>query len=154
MTTQIRNLHWSQWLSVLGLGLLFVALRWNNYNAPLGRDEGEYSYAARLLIQGVAPYQHAYIQKPPGVFYSYALSDLFLPQAFWSPRLLADLFIALATVVLGWIARLEFGEGFALPVMWLATPMFLLPRLDLYDANVETFMLLPLVGTVAVYCYS
>lgn len=94
----IQNLHWSQWLGILGLAVLFLALRWNNYDAPLGRDEGEYAYSAHLLIQGVAPYQHAFIQKPPMVVYSYAFSELLLPHFFWSPRLLSALFEGGATV--------------------------------------------------------
>jgi hypothetical protein len=149
-----RNLLWSQWLGLFGLGLLFVALRWNNYNAPFIRDEGECDYAARLLIQGVAPYQHAFIQKPPGVIYSYALADLLLPQYFWSPRLVAYLFVALATILLGFIARLELGKGLALPAMWLMTPMVLLPGIDQYTCNPEMFILLPLLATLAVYSYS
>jgi len=153
LSAKIRGLHWSQWLSVLGLAVLFVALRWNNFNAPLIRDEGEYAYAAQLMIQGVAPYQHAFIQKPPGIVYSYALANLLLPQFFWSPRLLAYLFVALATVLLGFIAWLEFGEGFALPAMWLMTAMVPLPMVDQYSVNTEMFMLLPLLATVAVYCY-
>lgn len=154
LRAKIRGLHWSNWLCVLGLAALFVVLRWNNYDAPLIRDEGEYAYAAQLLIQGAAPYEHAFIQKPPGVIYSYALADLFLPQHFWSPRLLAYLFVALATGLLGCIARWEFGEGFALPAMWLMTPMILMPGIDQYSVNTEMFMLLPLLATVAVYSYS
>src|SRR5580698_7960905 len=96
-----------QWLALLGLAALFVALRWNNYAAPLDRDEGEYAYAAQLMVQDIAPYQHAFIQKPPAVFYSYALSNLLLPHVFWAPRLLADVFVALAILLLGFIARLE-----------------------------------------------
>ena len=151
---EIQNLHWGHWLSFVGLAALFVALRWNNYDAPLIRDEGEYAYAAQLLIQGVTPYQHAFIQKPPGVIYSYALANIFLPEHFWSPRLLAYLFVALATALLGLIARWEFGEGYALPAMWLMTPMVLMPGIDQYSVNTEMFMLLPLLGTVAVYSYS
>src|SRR5258708_2033157 len=37
------------WVGGWGIGLLFIALRWNNYDAPLVRDEGEYAYAAQLL---------------------------------------------------------------------------------------------------------
>jgi 4-amino-4-deoxy-L-arabinose transferase-like glycosyltransferase len=154
LRAKIRDLHWSQWLSVLGLAILFVALRWNNFNAPLIRDEGEYAYAAQLMIQGVAPYQHAFIQKPPGIVYSYALANILLPQFFWSPRVLAYLLVALATGLFGFIAAKEFGRGFALPVMWLLTPMILLPAIDQYDVNTEMFMLLPLLATVAVYVYS
>lgn len=134
--------------------MLFIGLRWNSCNAPLIRDEGEYAYSAQLLIHGVAPYQHAFIQKPPMVIYSYALANLLLPGVFWAPRLLAYVFVALATVLLGYIARREFGKGLALPAMWLATPMILLPGIDEFPANTEMFMLLPLLATIAVYVHS
>ena len=86
------------WLASLGLALLFIGLRWNNCNAPLTRDEGEYAYAGWLLLHGGIPYEQAFIQKPPMVFYSYLLADRLLPQVSWSPRLLAGGFMALATV--------------------------------------------------------
>jgi hypothetical protein len=152
--TTLKKTSASAWFALFWLAVLFLALRWNNYAAPLDRDEGEYAYAAQLLVQGIPPYDHAFIQKPPAVFYSYALSSLFLPDAFWSPRILADLFVALATLLLGFVARLEFGEGYALPAMSLATPMILLPGLELAGANVEIFMLLPMMATVAIYCFS
>lgn len=144
----------SLWFGILSLIVLFIALRWNNFDAPLIRDEGEYAYAAQLLEHGMAPYEHAFIQKPPMVFYSYALSDFFLPHVFWAPRILACVFTALATVLLGIIAKLEFGKGFALPTMWVATPMVLMPEIEQFTANTETFMLLPLLATVAIYSYS
>ena len=140
-----------RWLALLGLVLLFVALRWNSCTAPLIRDEGEYAYAAQLLIHGVMPYDHAFIQKPPMVIYSYALASLLWPDAFWGPRLLGCFFVALATILLGHVARLEFGKGVARPAMMLATPMILLPGLDQFPANTEMFLLLPLLATFAVY---
>jgi hypothetical protein len=146
--------HPGRWLGILGIVFLFIALRWNSCNAPLIRDEGEYAYSAQLLIHGIAPYQHAFIQKPPMVIYSYALANLLLPDVFWAPRLLAYVFVALATVLLGYIARLEFGKGFALPAMWLATPMILLPGIGEFAANTEMFMLLPLLATITVYIRS
>ena len=148
--SKIRN----RWLGIFGLILFFAVLRWNSYDAPLIRDEGEYAYAAQLLVQGMAPYEHAFIQKPPMVVYSYALSNLLLPHVFWAPRLLAYLFVALATILLGFIARLEFGQRFAWLAMWLVTPMILLPEIEQFTANTEMFMLLPLLATVAVYVHS
>jgi hypothetical protein len=130
---------------------LFIVLRWHQCDAPLIRDEGEYAYAAQLLAHGAAPYEHAFLQKPPMVVYCYALANALFPNLFWAPRLLAYLFAALATVLLGFIARLEFGRGLALPTMWLFTPMVLLPRLDQFAANTEMFMLLPLLGTIALW---
>jgi len=141
------------WLGVLGLAILFVVLRWNNFNAPLIRDEGEYAYAAQLLLNGKLPYEHSFLQKPPMVAYSYALAGLLAPDVFWFPRILAGAFAALATVLLGYVGRREFGPGVALPAMWLMTPMILLPEMDQCIANTEMFMLLPLMGTVAIYVH-
>src|SRR5208282_5191419 len=98
--------------SILGLALLFLLLRWNNFNAPLTRDEGEYGYAARLLTSGHGlPYEHSFLQKPPMAAYTYALADLLAPDVYWFPRILAGVFAALATALLGYIARREFGPG-------------------------------------------
>ncbi len=126
-------------------------MRWNNFNTPLTRDEGEYAYAAQLLERGIAPYQHAFIQKPPMVIYSYAFADWLMPRCYWSPRILAGVFVALATVLLGYAVRLEFGTSVAWIAMWLATVMIPAPEFDQFAANTEMFLLLPLLTIVAVF---
>jgi hypothetical protein len=148
-----RSFRPALWLGIGGLSCLFVLLRWNNFNAPLIRDEGEYAYAAQLLLSGRLPYEHCFLQKPPMVAYSYALASVLAPDAYWFPRVVAGLCAAAATLLLGYVARREFGPGAALPAMWLMTPMILLPELDQCIANTEMFMLLPLMGTVAVYVH-
>jgi hypothetical protein len=140
-----------RWLGFAGIGVLFVALRWNNFNTPLTRDEGEYAYAAQLLERGGSPYQHAFIQKPPMVIYSYAFADWLMPQCYWSPRILAGVFVALATVLLGYAVWLEFGTSVAWLAMWLTTLMIPAPELDQFAANTEMFLLLPLLTLVAVF---
>jgi hypothetical protein len=144
----------SPWLGGLGICVLLVVLRWNSLDAPLVRDEGEYAYAAQLLGHGLLPYEHAFLQKPPMVVYTYALSGAMAPNVFWFPRVLAGLFALLATCLLGSITRLEFGPGLALPTMWLVTPMLLFPGLWQFAANTEAFMLVPLLGAVLVYVVS
>jgi len=139
------------WLGSIALGAFFVLLRWNLYNQPLVRDEGEYAYAGQLLKHGKLPYQNSFLQKPPMVAFSYALASLIAPKTFWFPRILAYACAAAATFLLGRIARIEFGEASQWPVMWLVTPMLLLPGRDQATANTEMFMILPLVGTVAIY---
>ena len=141
-------------LGLSGILLLFLALRWNSFNLPLIRDEGEYAYAGNLLSHGLAPYQHAFLQKPPMIAYTYALAGLLAPHVFWFPRLLAYFFVALTTGLLAYIARLEFGRGIALPTIWLFTPMLLLPEIDQFTANTEMFMLLPLLATITIYVRS
>jgi hypothetical protein len=144
----------SPWLGGVGICVLLVALRWNSLDTPLVRDEGEYAYAAQLLGRGLLPYEHSFLQKPPMVVYTFAVSGALAPNVFWFPRVLACLFAVLTTCLLGLIARLEFGPGLALPTMWLVTPMLLFPGLWQFAANTEAFMLVPLMGTIAVYVVS
>jgi len=141
-------------LGIVGLLFLFAALRWNSYDAPLIRDEGEYAYAARMLLHGRVPYEQCFVQKPPMIIYSYALAELLAPRVFWFPRVLAGLCVAASTGLLGYIAHKEFGPGVAIPAMWLVTPMVLLPGLQQFTANTEMFMLLPVMGVVALYVYA
>ena len=142
------------WAGAAGILLLSVLLRWNSYDAPLVRDEGEYAYAAQLLGQGIAPYEHAFLQKPPMAIYTYALADMLAPGRFWAPRVLAWGFALVATVLLGAIARREWGAGCALPAMWVFTPLILLPGIEEFTANTEVFMLLPLLGVIALYVFN
>ena len=150
----VRGAGPGAWLAGLGILALLVTLRWNSFDVPLMRDEGEYAYAARLFQRGLHPYEHAFLQKPPMIVYTYALAGAVAPKVFWFPRVLAALFAALVPCMLGLIARLEFGPGCALPTMWLATPMLLCPGLWQFTANTEMFMILPLLATVAVYVVS
>jgi hypothetical protein len=141
-------------LGLVGLLVLFAALRWNSYDAPLIRDEGEYAYAARLLLHRHVPYEQCFVQKPPMIIYSYALAELLAPRVFWFPRVLAGLCVTVSTGLLGYIAHKEFGPGVAIPAMWLVTPMVLLPGLEQFTANTEMFMLLPMMGVVTLYVYA
>lgn len=142
------------WLNCAGISLLFLVLRWNSFDTPLVRDEGEYAYAAHILTQGLPPYKHSFLQKPPMVVYSYALAQAVIPRTFWAPRIFAYLSVAIATILLGIICRLEFGPGFAFLTMWLFTPMVMLPEIQQFTANTEMFLLLPLIGTLAVCIFS
>ncbi len=60
------------------LGLLAVLafvtiVRIRYLDVPLERDEGEYAYAGRLILDGIPPYSIAYNMKFPGVYYAFAL---------------------------------------------------------------------------------
>jgi len=150
--SEIRGAPLSTWIGGAAIFCLFVALRWGVYDAPLIRDEGEYSYAAQLLQRGLAPYEHSFLQKPPMAIYSYALASLL--KVFWAPRLLAYGSAAAASILLGLIARREFGPGYALPAMAVVTPLLLLPGLAAFTACTEMFLLAPLMGMVATYVLS
>jgi hypothetical protein len=61
------------WL-LLGVALVFVlGVRWRLREMPLDRDEGEYAYIGRLMLEGVAPYKTVFTDKLPGVPAFYAV---------------------------------------------------------------------------------
>lgn len=140
-------------LSVLGLCVFFAALRWNRLNIPFIRDEGEYAYAAWLLRQNILPYVNSFMQKPPMIIYTYVLAQWINPSAYWSPRILACISIIFGTILLGLIARREFGKGVGLIVIWIVTPMILLPGWQEVTANTEAFLFFPFMGTLACYIW-
>jgi len=57
------------------------AIRIAAISLPLERDEGEFAYMAQLILDGVPPYEQAYGQKMPGIYYAYALIMLFFGQS-------------------------------------------------------------------------
>jgi Dolichyl-phosphate-mannose-protein mannosyltransferase len=58
--------------AVLIVVLFFGLIRFRLRDMPLERDEGEYAYAAQLILQGIPPYQLAYNMKFPGTYVAYA----------------------------------------------------------------------------------
>jgi len=68
------------WL-VLLLGLAFTSfVRLRLLDLPLERDEGEYAYAGRLLLEGIPPYSIACNMKLPGTYAAYAAILALLPD--------------------------------------------------------------------------
>src|ERR1043166_5347083 len=50
-----------------------AALRLPLLDVPLDRDEGEYAYVARLLLDGIPPFAEAHNMKMPGIYAVYSL---------------------------------------------------------------------------------
>lgn len=70
MLTQPRRAAWIALVVVL-IGAAGVRARL--LETPFERDEGEYAYAAQLLLEGVPPYAQAYTMKLPGIYLAYAV---------------------------------------------------------------------------------
>jgi hypothetical protein len=59
---------------LLGITVLFVLIaRIHLLSFPFERDEGEYAYMGKLILDGHPPYTLAYNMKFPGTYYMYAL---------------------------------------------------------------------------------
>lgn len=68
----------------IALGLIIAALaliRVRLLPIPFERDEGEYAYMGRLILQGIVPYKEAYSMKLPGTDMMYAVIIFFFGQS-------------------------------------------------------------------------
>ena len=148
-----RNFNYWIVLSLLGLSIFFVFLHGNSFNAPFERDEGHYAYGAWLMTKGMTPYVDTFEQKPPMIFYPYLLSIMISPDDFWPPRLVAAISLILTLILLGLTIGREYGGRAGWITVWLALPMIMFPILRPFAANTEKFLILPLVGTLAIYVF-
>jgi hypothetical protein len=75
MQPQRGRSRYSPWVVWLLLGVILAGaslIRWRLRDCPLERDEGEYAYIGRLILEGVAPYGTAGNHKFPGAYLAYA----------------------------------------------------------------------------------
>jgi hypothetical protein len=71
-----------------------------------GQDEGVWMLVARAWVDdGAPPYQGPIDNKPPGIFYVFALSHALFGDAVWPPRLLGVLAAGGTCVLLGALGR-------------------------------------------------
>lgn len=117
------------------LFLYIVAIHWNTLFIPLMRDEGEYAYSAQLLLQGHVPYTESFLQKPPMIIYTYCLGDL-------AEGLTGVASFRVVMIISHFLAALLMPNTCS---MFLLPTLLLMPRLGQCSANVEQFMILPLV---------
>jgi hypothetical protein len=76
---------------------------------PAGGDQGLYAYTAQRVNEGGVPYQAAWDQKPPGIFFAYALLERVWPSQ--SPVALADLTVAALVAGSDALGRRFGGDG-------------------------------------------
>src|SRR5262249_18631042 len=134
------------WVLFLLTLLTTTAVRLRLLDVPLERDEGEYAYSGRLLIEGVPPYSLAYNMKLPGTYVAYAaIMAVFgqTPRAIHLGLLLVNL-ATVASIVL--LARRLFDSSTAAA----ARAAFPVPSLSQGVYGVFThathFVILPVVA--------
>ena len=138
-------------ISILGIIIFIFIFNCNSLNTPFERDEGEYAYSAKVLLNGGLPYRDSFMQKPPMIIYTYALGQIIPNNAVWPPRFLRILFILGIVLATGLIIKKEYGEDMGIASMYLLVPMLSFPYLAGLAANTEIFMLLPLVATLLIF---
>lgn len=136
---------------LFGLVIFAVGLLANTFNVPFERDEGHYAYGAWIMTQGLVPYVDTLEQKPPLIYFPYLIAGLINSEAYWPPRLVAGLFLALTLWLLWLTVKKDHGERAGWLTVYFALPMILFPHLYPFAANTERFLILPLTLTLAIY---
>ena len=79
------------WMAAALLAVLFLALP--NLRYPIGRDQATYCVIAQGLLQGKQLYRDLWDNKPPGIFYIYALIVKIFGPVMWSIGLIDILWL-------------------------------------------------------------
>ena len=114
---------------------------------PLDRDEGAYATVALGLLDGRLPYRDLFDHKPPLIYVWYALSFAIFGESDWSPRLLAGLCLGATAILVESSARVLYGHAAGRVAGVAFAGMTGIALLE-PAANVEPFMLLPMVGSL------
>jgi 4-amino-4-deoxy-L-arabinose transferase-like glycosyltransferase len=138
-----RKPNFLPWVLIAVIIVAFALIRFRLLNIPLERDEGEYAYAAQMLLQGEPFYLSFYNYKLPGIYAAYALILSIFGQTIWGIRLGALIVNAFTTLVVFLIGK----KLFKAPVGLMAGAFFGLLSLGQavvgFSANWEPFVLLP-----------
>ena len=90
---------------LVGVVVLFMALRLRMLSVPLERDEGEYAYIAQQMLRGVPPYESGQILKLPGVPAIYAVAMAILGETTEAIRAALIAFNSAAIVLVFFLGR-------------------------------------------------
>jgi len=149
----MANWNHRYWHVVL-LGLIVIAvalIRLRLVGVPFERDEGEYAYAAQLILQGIPPYELAYNMKFPGTYYAYALIMALFGETVWGVHFGLLLINLITTIFLYFLGKRFLG---AFPAA-LGAAGFAVLSLDHWImgvfAHATHFVLLPVLAGFLLY---
>jgi len=141
------RLEWA--ILTLIIAASFV-LRLQVVDIPLERDEGEYAYAAQLLLDGVPPFKEAYNMKFPGIYAVYAVILFVFGQTHSGIHLALAFVNGASTVLVFLIGRKLLGAHSALAAALAFAMLSFLPSMQGIMANSEHFVILfALAGILA-----
>jgi len=134
-------------LLAMAVVIIFAAgIRLRLLDTPLERDEGEYAYAGRLILQGHAPYLHVYSMKMPGIFAVYAIILAVFGQTPAAIHL-GLLLVNSAAIVLVFLLARRLYDSTAGVVAAAAFAVLSLSRyVQGLFANAEHFVILPVLA--------
>lgn len=90
-------------ISLLLVVLVASWLRYRLAPMPLERDEGEYAYMGKLILEGIPPYKEAYNMKLPGTYYMYSIIMLLFGKTYTGIHI-GLMFMNAGTMILMFVA--------------------------------------------------
>lgn len=137
------------WLILAFIIAAAFAVRLQVMDIPFERDEGEYAYAAQLLLDGVPPFKEAYNMKFPGIYAVYAVILFIFGQTHWGVHLALSLVNAATIALVFLIGRRLVDTTAALAAAFMFAMLSFLPSVQGIMTNSEHFVLLfALSGTL------
>jgi hypothetical protein len=112
---------------------------------PFGRDQGIYSYVAKLILNGKIDYKYSYNLRPPATHYTFALGQLLFGESFLGMRIF-DLIWQIITAVFIYLTSRKFIKNSLICLISATLYIFLHYRLSYWHTlQTEGFMNLPIV---------
>lgn len=118
-------------------------------------DENEYALAAHIINQGGIPYKDFLIYQPPGIYYLYAFTFRFFPEALMETQMWwVHLVIIVIVILTCWsiyrVAKNVYDDrvtAFFASLFYAIFSATFLPQ-DMLGANIELLMVLPMTLSV------
>ena len=130
---------------VISVGLVRIRL----LDVPLERDEGEYAYMGRLLLDGIPPYSEATNMKFPGIYFAYAVILSIFPQTHTGIHFALLIVNLISTLLLFQIGRTLLNQQAALIASASFAVLTLSYQVEGLWANAEHFVVFfALAGTM------
>lgn len=103
----------SEWLPLLVLFVLIVAVASPFWQVPLSRDQGVYATCANSQLDGGVPFRDCWDTKGPALHYTYAAARLIFGHTTAGPYILNTIFIALTALLIAGLGKRWMGVNWA-----------------------------------------
>jgi len=135
--------------AIVGIVILYIALRIPGIGVPLDRDEGAFGHMGQLIHEGGLPYRDGLDHKPPIAFYINALALEFVPATERGIHWFLLVYNFLTLVCLFTLARIFFDSLAA--GLWCAFCFAVFsasPDIQGFTASTEMWALLPICASL------
>ena len=138
-TTLFSNQAINQRLLWAGIVLFYFVLRIHPIGIPLDRDEGVFGLVGRTILEGGLPYLHGIDQKPPLIFYLYALILSIFPSTALGIHVFLHLYNFITLVILFLFSKRAMDTATAFWIVFIFALICINPYVQGYTASIEMF---------------